>query len=146
VIERGRNLLRMSAESYRNTGNRDVLPVALGMWGLAEARLGQHEKAIELASEAATLLEGGAPSLLNEAVVYLVLHDAYKATDREDEARHAVEQSVPRLLRRVRGLVGTPYARLFLTELPHNAQLVAMADAFGLLPDAVHQVLEKGAS
>jgi hypothetical protein len=46
----------------------------------------------------------------------------------------------------VRGLVGTPYARLFLTELPHNAQLVAIADAFGLLPDAVHQVLEKGAS
>jgi len=53
---------------------------------------------------------------------------------------------VPRLLRRVRGLVGTPYARLFLTELPHNAQLAAMADAFGLLPNAGHQVLEKGAS
>jgi hypothetical protein len=53
---------------------------------------------------------------------------------------------MPRLLRRVRGLVGTPYARLFLTELPHNAQLVTIGEAYGLVPDAVHQVLERGAS
>lgn len=146
ALERGRNLLRMSAESYRHTGNRDVLPVALGMWALGELRLGQHDKALDLATEAASLLQDGAPSLLNEAVVYLVLHDLHKAEEHEEEARHAVEQSIPRLLRRVRGLVGTPYARLFLTELPQNAQLVAIADAYGLLPDAVHQVLEKGAS
>src|SRR5262249_6500500 len=107
ALERGRNLLRMSAESYRNTGNRDVLPVALGMWALAESRLGQRDKALELATEAASVLQGGAPSLLNEAVVYLVLHDSYKSAGREDDARLAVEQSVPRLIRRVRGLVGT---------------------------------------
>jgi hypothetical protein len=46
----------------------------------------------------------------------------------------------------VRGLVGTPYARLFLTEPPYNAELVATAEAYSLVPDAVHQVLERGAS
>jgi serine/threonine protein kinase/tetratricopeptide (TPR) repeat protein len=146
VMDRARALLRMSAESYRATGNRDVLPVALGMWALAERRLGQRDRAIALASEAAALLEDGAPSLLNEAVVYLALHDCYKEAGLEDDARRAAEQSIPRLIRRVRGLVGTPYARLFLTELPHNAQLIAIAEAYGLVPDAVHQVLERGAS
>ncbi len=146
ATDRARSLLKMSAESYRATGNRDVLPVALGMWALAERRLGNRDRAIDLASEAATLLESGAPSLLNESVVYLALYDSYKEAGRENEARQAIEQSMPRLLRRVRGLVGTQYARLFLTELPHNAQLVAIAEAYGLVPDAVHQVLEKGAS
>ena len=146
AIERARSLLRMSAESYRATGNRDLLPVALGFWALAEEKSGAVDRALELSSEAAQLLESGAPSLLNEAVVYIVLHDCHKERGEEDKARRAVEQSVPRLLRRVRGLVGTPYARLFLTELPRNAQLVAMAEAYGLVPDAIHQVLEKGSS
>jgi eukaryotic-like serine/threonine-protein kinase len=146
AADRARSLLRMSAESYRATGNRDVLPVALGMWAMAERRLGNASRAIELSSEAAALLRGGAPSLLNEAIVYVVLHDCLKDEGRDDEARHAIEEAVPRLIRRVRGLVGTPYARLFLTEVPQNAQLVATADAYGFLPDAVHQVLEKGAS
>lgn len=143
AMDRARQLLSMSASSYRATGNRDVLPVALGMWALAERRMGAKERALELATEAAKLLEGGAPSLLNEAVVYLVLHDCLKEANREDDARRAAEQAVPRLLRRVRGLVGTPYARSFLTELPQNAQLVAITETYGLLPDAVHQVLEK---
>ncbi len=146
AVERARSLLRISAETYRATKNRDVLPVALGMWALSEQKLGATERALELAREAATLLESGAPSLLNEAVVYLVLHDCRKAMGAEVEAREAIEQSIPRLLRRVRGLVGTPYARLFLTELVHNAQLVATAEAYGLVPDAIHQVLERGAS
>jgi hypothetical protein len=136
----------MSAETYRATGNRDVLPVSLGFWALAEHRLGHRGRARQLASEAQTLLESGAPSLLNESVVYLVLHDCLKDEGDEEAARVVIEQSIPRLLRRIRGLVGTPYARLFLTELPLNAQLVAIADAHGLLPDAVHHVLEKGAS
>jgi len=144
--DRARSLLRLSAESYRATGNRDLLPVALGMWAFAEQKLGSLDRALELAQEAATLLQGGAPSLLNEAIVYLVLHDCHVRRGSQDEARNAMAQAVPRLLRRVRGLVGTPYAQLFLTELPHNAQLVAIADAYGLLPDAVHHVLERGAS
>jgi tetratricopeptide (TPR) repeat protein len=146
ALDRARSLLQVSAESYRATGNRDVLPVALGMWALAEQKLGSHDRALELAGEASSLLEDGAPSLLNEAVIYLVLYDGHKRRGAETEARRAVEQSIPRLLRRVRGLVGTPYAQLFLTELSHNAQLVAIADAYGLVPDAVHHVLERGAS
>jgi len=146
AADRARSLLRMAAESYRSTGNRDVLPVALGMWALSERRLGNSDRAQQLASEAADLLESGAPSLLNEAAVYLALHAACKDKGLETEARQAVERSIPRLLRRVRGLVGTPYARLFLTETPHNAELVATAEAYGLIPDAIHQVLEKGAS
>ncbi|HVU05807.1 MAG TPA: protein kinase [Polyangiaceae bacterium] len=145
-LERARSLLRMSAETYRATGNRDVLPVALGMWALAEQKLGAPGRALELASEADQLLESGAPSLLNEAVVYIVLHDCHRDAGDEELARGVIERSMPRLLRRVRGLVGTPYARLFLTELPRNAQLVAIAEAYGLVPDAVHQLLEKGAS
>jgi serine/threonine protein kinase/tetratricopeptide (TPR) repeat protein len=144
--DRARSLLRMAAESYRATGNRDVLPVALGMWALAERKLGNAARARELAGEAADLLESGAPSLLNEAAVYLALHGACKDEGKEAEARDAIERSMPRLLRRLRGLVGTPYARLFLTEPPHNAELVATAEAYGLVPDSVHQVLEKGAS
>jgi hypothetical protein len=91
-------------------------------------------------------LESGAPSLLNEAAVYLALHGACKDQGLDTEAREAIERSIPRLLRRVRGLVGTPYARLFLTEPPHNAELVATAEVYGLVPDSVNQVLEKGAS
>jgi len=132
--DRARALLKMAAESYRATGNRDVLPVALGMWALSERRLGNQDRAIELASEAADLLESGAPSLLNESVVYLVLHQTCKDRGLEGEARKAIERSIPRLLRRLRGLVGTPYARLFLTEPPHNAELIATAEAYGLVP------------
>jgi hypothetical protein len=42
------------------------------------------------------------------------------------------------------GLVGTPYARLFLTEVPHNARLVAAAEDDGLVPDSIHRVMEGG--
>jgi hypothetical protein len=146
ALDRARALLQVSAESYRSTGNRDLLPVALGMWALSEQKLGSYDRALSLAQEASALLEDGAPSLLNEAVIYLVLYDCQKRRGAENEARRAIEQSMPRLLRRVRGLVGTSYAQLFLTELSHNAQLVAIADAYGLVPDAVHHVLERGAS
>jgi hypothetical protein len=39
--------------------------------------------------------------------------------------------------------VGTPYARLFLTELPHNAGLLAAAEGYGVVPDELHRVLEQ---
>lgn len=146
ALLRALSLLRMTTERYRATGNRDVLPVALGMWALAERRLNRTDRAIALSLEAAELLDGGAPSLLNEAIVYLVLHDSYRDLGDVEQARHAVECGVPVLLRRLHGLVGTPYARLFLTELSYNADLVAAAEAYSLVPDEVHHVLEKGAS
>ncbi len=137
------SLLRISAESYRATGHRDVLPVALGVWAQAEQRCGNAQRAAELAHEAAELLAGGAPSLLNESTVYLALHDAQLELGNLEAARNAVARGIPPLLRRVHGLVGTPYARLFLTELPHNAGLLAAAEGYGLVPDEIHTQLER---
>ncbi|HYQ28329.1 MAG TPA: protein kinase [Polyangiaceae bacterium] len=139
---RALGLLRIAAQSYRTTGHRDLLPVALGLWAEAERRCGNPGGAVELAREAASLLDQGAPSLLNESAVYLALHAAYTATGEEEAARQAIARGMPPLVRRLHGLVGTPYARQFLTELPDNARLLAAAEGHGLVPDAIHRVLE----
>jgi len=139
---RALGLLRLAAQSYRTTGHRDLLPVALGLWAEAERRCGNAGGAVELAREAASLLDQGAPSLLNESAVYLALHAAYTATGEEEAARQAISRGMPPLVRRLHGLVGTPYARQFLTELPDNARLLAAAEGYGLVPDAIHRVLE----
>lgn len=146
TLPRALGLLRIAARGYRAAAHRDVLPVALGMWAEAERATGNVEAAIELAREAVTLLEQGAPSLLNESPVYLALHDACLDRGDEAEARDAIRQGIPPLVRRLRELVGTSYAWLFLTELSHNARLVAAAEDEGLLLDSVHRVLEAGRS
>ncbi len=139
-LRQARALLKMSAQDYRQTDNRDVLPVALGYWAEAERKLGEVERAEEIASEAADLVEAGAPSLLNEAIIYLALHAA--RVDRADlrGARGAVERGMAPLLRRVEGLRGTRYAQNFL-RLDHNAQLLAAADAFGCVPEAIESLV-----
>jgi len=142
VCARSRGLLKFCAETYRATGNNDVLPVALGVWAEAERRCGNRARALEIASEAADLLEGGAPSLLNESTVYLVLHDVCVDLGDETGAHDAVIRAMSPLKRRLEGLVGTPYARLFLTELPQNAALVALAEGHGFVPEEIHRVLE----
>jgi eukaryotic-like serine/threonine-protein kinase len=140
---RALGLVKMAAQAYRQTGHRDVLPVALGMWAEAERLSGNPTAAVELATEAAGLLDQGAPSLLNEAPVYLALHDAYLDLGKADEAHQAIARSMPAVLRRLQGLVGTPYARQFLTELPHNARLLAAAEEYGLVPDAILRALDR---
>jgi hypothetical protein len=142
MTTRARSLLKIAAETYRATGNQDVLSVALGTWAEAERRCGNPSRAIEIAREAALLLENGAPSLLNESTVYLALHDANVEVGDHDAARSSVARGIPRLLRRLHGLVGTRYARLFLTELPQNVGLLAAAEGYGLVPDEIHRVLE----
>ncbi|MEN9578116.1 MAG: hypothetical protein RJA70_1125 [Pseudomonadota bacterium] len=139
---RARALLNLSAEAYRATQNRDVLPVALGMWSRAELLCGQPERALSLAREAADLLQSGAPSLLNEAVVYLALHDAYNEARQPARAREAVAMAMPPLERRLAGLDSTPYVRPFLVELPENSTLIATAENYGFLPDTVRDLLE----
>jgi tetratricopeptide (TPR) repeat protein len=139
---RARALLKMSAETYRATGHQDVLPVALGTWSEAERRCGNAARALELAREAAELLERGAPSLLNESAVYVALHDACVELGDTVGARDAVSCGMPKLLRRLQGLVGTTYARYFLTELPNNVGLLAAAEGYGFLPDEIHRILE----
>jgi predicted ATPase len=141
--KRALSLLRMSANAYRDAGHRDVLPVALAWWAEAERACGNVSQAVELSREAVELLEHGAPSLLNESVAFLSLHDALHAVGNEEEARDAIRRGMPSLLRRLQGLVNTPYARPFLTELPHNARLVALAEEEGMVPDAIHRVLDR---
>lgn len=141
---RALGLLRMSAQAYRQTANRDVLSVALGMWAEAERRCGNAHAALDLAREAAQLLEAGAPSLLNEAPVFLAYHDAAMDLGDAELARAAISQAVPLVQRRLLGLAGTPYAKLYLTELPHNTRLLAIAEELGVVPDAIHRALESG--
>lgn len=136
-----RTLLRIAAQGYRATKMLDVLPVALGLWADAERRCDNPEQARALANEAASLVDEGSPSLLNEAPVFLALHDACVELGALHEARHAIARGIPSLVKRLRGLAATPYARAFLTCLPANAGLLGAAEAYGLVPDEVNEAL-----
>jgi hypothetical protein len=122
-----------------------VLPVALGTWSEAERMCGNVDTAVELAAEAVRQLDHSGASLLNESAVYLALYDALKAVHRDEEALDAIKRGIPPLQRRLQGLVGTPYARLFLTDLPANARLIALAEEENFVPEAIHRVLERTA-
>jgi tetratricopeptide (TPR) repeat protein len=143
--QRALALLRMSAQAYRTAGHHDVLPVALGTWSEAERMCGNVDTAVELAAEAVRQLDHSGASLLNESAVYLALYDALKAVHRDEEALDAIKRGIPPLQRRLQGLVGTPYARLFLTDLPANARLIALAEEENFVPEAIHRVLERTA-
>ena len=138
-----RTLLRTAAEGYRATKMLDVVPVALGLWAEAERRCGQAVRARELAREAARLLSEGSPSLLNEAPVFLALNDACVDLGDLAEARDAIARGIPRLVTRVEGLAGTPYARGFLTQLGPNAGLLAAAEAYGLVPPSLAAIIAR---
>ena len=146
AISRARSLLKIAADAYRASDNRDVLPVALGFWAEAERRSGHAEQAVEIAREAAALVEGGAPSLLNEGPIYLALHDASVDIGDLAGARTAMERAMTPLVRRLRGLEGTPYTRAFLFNLPHNAGLLAAAEAYGCVPPEVDTILHANAA
>ena len=142
-LPKARALLKTAAEAYRSTENRDVLTVALGFWAEAERRFGHPEQAMEIATEAARLVEAGAPSLLNEAQIYLSLHDACVDMGDLQGARNAMERGIAPLLRRLKGLEGTPYARSFLLGLPHNSALLAAAEAYGCIPAEIERLLQQ---
>ncbi|MDB4940792.1 MAG: Serine/threonine protein kinase [Labilithrix sp.] len=139
--EQARTLLRTAAGGYRATKMLDVVPVALGLWAEAERRCGAPERALEIATEAAALLEHGSPSLLNEAPIYLALHGACVDLGRADEAKQAIARGLPLLVTRVHGLSGTPYARDFLRHLAPNAGLTAAAEGYGLLPAEIAAIV-----
>lgn len=141
-----RTLLRIAAQGYRATKMLDVLPVALGLWAEAERRCARPEQARALANEAANLFEEGSPSLLNEAPVFLALHDACVDLGQLHDARLAIGRGVPSLVKRLRGLSDTPYVRAFLTQLAANSGLLAAAEAYGLVPDEVTEALAKDAA
>ncbi|APR78087.1 serine/threonine protein kinase [Minicystis rosea] len=143
TLPKARALLKTAAEAYRSTDNRDVLPVALGFWAEAERRFGHADQGVEIASEAARLIEAGAPCLLNEAPIYLALHDACVDMGDLTGARDAMQRGVAPLLRRLKGLEGTPYARSFLLGLPHNSALLAAAEAYGCIPEEIERLLRR---
>jgi len=140
-LGRARSLLQISADAYRQTDNRDVLPVALGYWAEAERKLGELDTAEKIAKEAADLVEAGAPSLLNEAVIYLALHGSRVDSGDLIGAHRAIDRGMQPLLRRVRGLRGTEYERAFL-KLSHNARLLEAADAHACLPEELELMIE----
>jgi tetratricopeptide (TPR) repeat protein len=141
AVEQARTLLKTAAGGYRATKMLDVLPVALGFWSEAERRCGQGERALELATEAANLLEHGSPSLLNEAPIYVALHDALVELGRHEEAKRAIERGLPRLVLRVHGLRGTPHAKDFLTHVSANAGLLAAAEGYAVVPAELREIL-----
>jgi hypothetical protein len=143
AAEQARTLLKTAAGGYRATKMLDVVPVALGFWSEAERRLGQAERAVELATEAANLIEHGSPSLLNEAPIFLALHDALADLGRNVEAKQAIGRGLPRLVTRVHGLRDTPYARDFLTNVSTNAGLLAAAEGYALVPPELADLLGK---
>jgi tetratricopeptide (TPR) repeat protein len=140
--DRARTLLRTTTGGYRATKMLDVVPVALGLWAEAERRCGQPERARELAREAAQLLADGSPSLLNEAPIYLALHDACVDLGLRDEAKEAIAKGVPHLVTRLNGLSGTHYGRDFLKQIKENAGLIAAAETYGLLPPAIADLIQ----
>ncbi|MBX3230737.1 MAG: protein kinase [Labilithrix sp.] len=143
AAEQARTLLKTASGGYRATKMLDVVPVALGFWSEAERRLGQAERAVELATEAASLIEDGSPSLLNEAPIFLALHDALFDLGRTAEAKHAIARGLPRLVTRVNGLRGTPHARDFLSNVASNAGLLAAAEGYGIVPPELSVILSR---
>jgi eukaryotic-like serine/threonine-protein kinase len=141
-LERGRKLLEIVVVAYRQTQNRDVLPAALGMCARAELLSGDVESAGNLALQAAELLRSGAPSLLNESPIYLVLHDVHLKHGDQEQAKAAIEEGIRPLLRRLTGLQSTHYVRPFLTELVDNATLVSHAERYGVLPERLRKIIE----
>src|SRR5690606_25448511 len=106
---RAQVLLKNATTGYRASGNRDVLPVALGMWARAEVIRGNTGRALSLAQEAEALLATDGHSLLNESTVFLTLRDVWTSLHNENGARHAVEAGMAPKLRRKLGLAKTEY-------------------------------------
>jgi eukaryotic-like serine/threonine-protein kinase len=134
-------LLERACREYRVQLHQDVLPVALGQWAEAERRLGRLESSRNLAVEGAMLLQAGAPSLLNEAPLYLALYRVESDLGEAVRAEQALRSGMQPLMRRFQTLAGSPYARTFLTGLLENADLIAAASAAGLLPASLAEAL-----
>ena len=144
AAQQARTLLRTAAHGYRATEMLDVVPVALGYLAASELRTGNAEAARELACEAAELLDHGSPSLLNEAPVFLALHEALLALGKTSDAKDAILRALPRLVKRTRALSGTGHTYDFLTALRPNAELIAAARRYDILPEDIRSLLDAG--
>jgi tetratricopeptide (TPR) repeat protein len=136
-------LLQSAVAGYEHTQMLDLLPVALGR--LASAALAQSrvDEALELARRAAHLIETGAPSLMNEAPIFLALHDALRAKGELVEAPKAIARGGPFFERRIAGLRGTPYAHSFVWSLSDNARFADLSSRYGVVSDELAEVIER---
>ena len=75
-------------------------------------------------------------------MVFVALHDAEIEAGDPKTAKIAVERGMGPLSRRLRGLAGTPYARVFLKDLPYNDKLLGLAKEYVLVPPDVSSVLD----
>ena len=136
---------RMGVQLVERTTRRVALtPAGEALLERSRALLDGVADAVQLARDAARLLGEGSPSLLNEAPVFLALNDACVDLGDLEEGRDAIARGIPRLVTRVEGLAGTPYARGFLTHLTPNAGLLAAAEAYGLVPAQLAAILAGG--
>ena len=136
-------LLRAAVSGYEHTQMLDLLPVALGRLAAAELSQGRGDHALELATRAAQLVETGAPSLMNEAPIFLALHDAYIATNALVSASQAIARGTPFFDRRLAGLRGTPYALSFVAHLQDNATFAELARRYGHVGADLEEIVQR---
>ena len=114
-----------------------------GYWAEAERRCGQAERAARARARGRDDDGGRAPEPaqrgpgLSRAARRLRRSLLAPRSETGDRARH------PRLVTRVHGLAGTPYAQGFLTQLAPNAGLLAAAEAYGLVPGEIAALIAK---
>jgi eukaryotic-like serine/threonine-protein kinase len=136
-------LLRSAVSGYEHTQMLDLLPVALGRLASAELVRGNAAEALTLAQRAAELVETGAPSLMNEAPIFLALHDAHRAMGEAGEAAQAIARGAPFFERRIVGLRGTPYAHSFVWSLADNERFADLSSRYGAVRDELAVVIER---
>jgi hypothetical protein len=136
-------LLRSAVAGYEHTQMLDLLPVALGRLASAALAQGEGAEARAQAHRAAQLVETGAPSLMNEAPIFLALHDAYRADGDAAEAARAIARGAPFFERRIAGLRGTPYAHSFVWSLSDNARFAELSSRYGSVSDELAEVIER---
>lgn len=116
------------------------------MWALAEHLAKNSERALQIASEASTLLASGAPSLLNESPIFLTLHDIHLSRGNLADAKVAIEAALPFLERRAKSLQTSPYLGHFLTGLDDNRRLLTLATQYSIAHAYVETLAERVAA
>ena len=117
AAERARIALRTTTEAYRATGNRDIVPVALGFWAQAERRSGDLDKARYPRRRSGVAHRTGAlPASLNESARFLGPARRRHRGGRRAAARDAIGRGMGPSRRRLR-----PHGHPLRQRLPHRS-------------------------
>ncbi len=136
-------LLMSAVSGYEHTNMLDLLPVALGRLASAMLACGDVEQAAHTAARAASLVETGAPSLMNEAPIFLALHDTYAARHDWGSASQSIARGERFFDRRITGLKGTPYADSFVAKLPDNARFAELSVTYGRASVDLEEIVQR---